>query len=60
MTVEHDKITLPLAEDETRGFRSGKARLEIKGLNSSGQTVFWEEAEIDIRDRKDKEISISG
>ncbi len=58
MTVSGTVITLPLDEDETRNFKKGKASLEIKGLNSLDQTVFWEEATIEIADRKDREIDL--
>ena len=58
MTIESTKIYLPLTEEETRGFKPGKAKLEIKGANSTGQTVFWEEAEITIKERKDKNIDL--
>lgn len=58
MTVQGDTIYLPLDEDETRKFKKGKLRLETKGLNSSGQTVFWEEAIIEVGERKDKDIDL--
>lgn len=55
MTVSGTVITLPLDEDETKRFKKGKASLEIKGLNALDQTVFWEEATVEIADRKDRE-----
>ena len=58
MTIASTVITLPLDEDETRKFKKGKATLEIKGLNSTNQTVFWEEATIEIADRRDKDIDL--
>lgn len=51
-------ITLPLNEDETREFKPGKAKLEIKGRNATNQTVFWEEAQITVVSRNDKNIDI--
>lgn len=58
MTVSGAKITLPLDEDETRNFKRGKAKLEIKGRNATDQTVFWEEATIEVVDRNDKSIDL--
>lgn len=58
MIVSGDTITLPLDEDETKLFKKGKAKLEIKGLNATNQTVFWEEATITITDRRDKAIDL--
>lgn len=58
MIVQGDTIYLPLDEDETRKFKKGKLRLEAKGLNSSGQTVFWQKATIEVGDRNDKDINL--
>ena len=58
MTISGDTITLPLDEDETRTFKKGKAILEIKGLTDLNQTVFWEEATIEITSRRDKDIDL--
>lgn len=54
MTVQGDTIYLPLEEDETRTYKRGKMTLNVKGLNSSNQTVFWQEATIEVGERKDK------
>ena len=58
MTVASNTVSLPLDEDETKAWKKGIAKLEIKGLNSLNQTVFWEEAEIEIGDRKDKIVDL--
>lgn len=58
MTISGTTVTLPLDEDETRNFKVGKAKLEVKGLNGSDQTVFWEEAEVQIEARKDRLIDL--
>lgn len=58
MTVVGVLATLPLDEDETRKFQKGMAKLDIKGLNATDQIVFWEEAEIEIVDRRDKDIDL--
>ena len=58
MTVSGATIVLPLDEDETRKFKKGKAILDIKGLNPINQVVFWEEAEIEVVDRRDKDIDL--
>lgn len=56
--IQGDTIYLPLEEDETVNYAKGKVTLEIKGLNSSGTTVFWQEAKITVKDRKDKVVDL--
>jgi len=46
-------IELPLTQEETAGFRTGKAIFEIKWL-SNGTTQFSEQVEIEIVQRNDK------
>lgn len=58
MNIDDNIAYLPLLEEETRNFPEGKLKLEIKGLNNSDQTVFWEEAELWAKKRKDKTIEL--
>lgn len=58
MTIDRDTVTLPLDEDETRTFMKGNAMLDVKGLNIVDEIIFWEEAQIQIVERRDKEIDL--
>ncbi len=60
MTIDGDTVYLPLLEDETAAFAKGKVVLEIKGLNESGKTVFWQEVKITVKDRRDKVVDLEG
>lgn len=59
MSIMGETVTLPLSEQETKKFKKGKVQLDIKGLNALGQTVFWEEAVIEVIDRKDRNIEMT-
>ena len=54
MEISGTTVSLPLDEDETRGFKKGKAKLLVKGLNFYNEIVFWDEAEIDVVGRDDR------
>ena len=58
MSVEGTTVTLPVDEDETRKFAKGTAVIEVKGLNIMDEVVFWEEAEIEVVSRRDKNIEL--
>ena len=58
MTISTSVIQLPVDEDETRKWKKGKAKLDIKGLNQLNQTVFWEDAIITIEPRDDKDVDL--
>lgn len=58
MTINGTTVTLPLNEDETKWFPDGVLKMEIKGLNQGGQTIFWEEEEVLVKLRKDRGIDL--
>lgn len=55
MEISGTTVSLPLDEDETRNFKKGKAKLLVKGLNFYNETIFWDEATIEIMSRDDRE-----
>lgn len=63
MTVSNDTAVCELAEEETAklpNFPNYKCIVEAKGLDSNGETVFWDAAEIDVKERRDKVIKLTG
>ena len=56
MTIEKDTVYLPLEQTETMAFPDGSMTLEAKGLNESGQVIFWEEMNVGNRPRRDRGI----
>lgn len=59
MTVTGDTAVCPLTEQETREFPLPTVVLEVKGLDSYGYTIFWEEYKLDIMRRRDKIITLT-
>ncbi len=61
MDISEDGMTiyLSLLEDETANIAPGFIALEIKGLDDSGQTIFWESTDIKVEGRRDKVITLS-
>lgn len=57
MTVDGDKAVLPLSEQETSTFPES-IYLEVKGLDGSGQTIFWDEELISVKHRRDRVIQL--
>lgn len=63
MTVSNDTAVCPLSEEDTiklPNFPNYKVVVEAKGLDSNGETVFWDAAEIDVKERRDKVIKLTG
>ena len=58
ITIDGTMAILPLDEDETRKFKRGKATLLVKGLNFYGETIFWDEATIEVMSRDDRDIDL--
>ena len=58
MTIIGNVVTLPLNEDETRTWKKGKIKLEVKGLNRSNQVLFWEEAFTEVLSRDDRNVDL--
>lgn len=59
MTISVDTALCPITEDETRALPDGSVTIEAKGLDGSGETVFWDAAVIDVKNRRDKQIKLT-
>lgn len=59
MSIEGDTATLPLLESETMAFPPGPSTVEAKGLTENGQTIFWDEYNVHIYPRRDRNIPIA-
>lgn len=59
MTVSLDTAICPISEDETRALPPGYVVIAAKGLDGNGETVFWDEARIDVLMRRDKAIRLT-
>lgn len=59
MTIEGDTVSLPITESESAAFPAGTIILEAKGLSNGGSTIFWDEASIAIRARRDKVVRLT-
>lgn len=58
MTIDSNRISLPLTQPETSAMSATKHIIDIKGLDSDGTTLFWDEAVIAVVGRRDKNITL--
>lgn len=59
MTISVDTAICPLTEEETRQLPPGFVVIAAKGLDANDETVFWDEARVDILNRRDKAIRLT-
>lgn len=59
MEVDGATVYLPLTEAETANIMPGFVALEIKGLTEDNQTVFWEQASVEVTGRRDRVITLT-
>ena len=59
MTVSGDTVICPLTEDETATMPKSVLTVLAKGLDSNGQTVFWDEYPLNTLARKDRIIKLT-
>ncbi len=59
MLIDGEKVVCMLKESATRNLVTSKLVLEAKGLDSDGETVFWEEYPIDLHRRRDRIIHLT-
>ena len=59
MTVENDTVICPISEAETKNISSRYLILEAKGLDSNGNTIFWDQYKLYIKARRDRVISLT-
>ena len=55
MTVDGDKLICPITEDETAGLANA-VTVDVKAWDENGQTVFWDEVMVNVKNRKDRNI----
>lgn len=59
MIVDNDTVVCPLYETETKVFPTGHLVLEAKGLDESGNTIFWDQYKLDVKTRRDRIIMLT-
>lgn len=59
MTISGDTAICPLEESETKALQNSQLVLEAKGLDSDGNTVFWDDYPISVKRRFDKIITLT-
>lgn len=60
MMVDGDTAVCPLAESETAAIGGAKVTLEAKGLDGSGNTIFWDSVNVYVKARQDRIIRLTG
>ena len=59
MTVDADTVVCAITEEETKALPGQRLILEAKGLDASGNTIFWDAYPIDVKNRRDKVIQLT-
>ncbi len=59
MAVSGDTAVCPITENETKAFPKTRLMLEAKGLDGDGNTIFWDEYPVDVKNRRDKVITLT-
>ena len=60
MMVTGDTAVCSIDEIETSKLPAPALVLEAKGLDAYGNTIFWDEYKLDVKQRRDKIIMLSG
>lgn len=58
--IEGAIATCPLTEEETKAFPNTVVTIEAKGIDESGEMVFWDQMDVKVLKRRDKVISLIG
>ena len=59
MGIDGETVTLPLAEEETAALSGGAIMLDVKGVDSDGSIIFWDEAGVRVLPRRDHSITLT-
>ena len=59
MTVDGDTVICEITEAETAALPAQQMVIEAKGLDGSGNTIFWDEYRVDVKNRRDKVIRLT-
>ena len=59
INMEENIAVCPITEAETKALPPGKLVLEAKGLDDNGNTIFWDQYEVDVKGRRDRNIVLT-
>lgn len=59
MSINEDTAVCEITEAETSALPTANLVLEAKGLDSNGNTVFWDAYPVDVLNRRDKVIHLT-
>lgn len=59
MDIDGETAVLPLTEEETAALTGGNIALDVKGVDSDGNIIFWDEAYMRVLPRRDSGISLT-
>lgn len=59
MTIDDKTAICPITEEETKALPQGKLIIEAKGLDGDGNTIFWDQYELDVKTRRDRVITLT-
>jgi hypothetical protein len=59
MTIHDDTVICPITEEETKDIAARYLILEAKGLDSNGNTIFWDQYKLYVKARRDRLISLT-
>lgn len=59
MIIDNDTAVCPISEDETKEISVSYLTLEAKGLDSDGNTIFWDQYKLDVKKRRDRIIRLT-
>jgi hypothetical protein len=59
MIINGDTAICPITEEETKAIITSQLVLEAKGLDENGNTIFWDAYQLDVKKRRDRDISFT-
>lgn len=59
MIIENDTAICQISEDKTKNISAEYLILEAKGLDSDGNTIFWDQYKLDVKPRRDRIITLT-
>lgn len=59
MSIVTDTAVCPITEEQTKALPAAQMVIEAKGLDSNGNTVFWDEYKLDTKRRRDRIIQLT-
>lgn len=59
MTLNNDTAICPVTEQLTQSLPSGNLVVLAKGLDDNGETIFWDEYRLPVKERLDRTIALT-